>query len=59
MANVGERFPVGSICPETGRYKHSVCANTEIYNKGNKFAPCANTQCPNRGAEWILQQKLT
>ncbi len=59
MANVGDRFSVGSICQETGRYKHSVCSNTEIYNKGNKFAPCSNTGCLNRGADWILQQKLT
>jgi hypothetical protein len=59
MANVGDKFRVGTPAPETGRYKHSVCANTEIFNKGNPFAPCANASCPNKGAEWILQAKLT
>lgn len=59
MANIGDRFSVGTICPETGRYKHTVCSNTEIYNRGNKFAPCANNSCPNRGADWELIQKLT
>ncbi len=59
MANVGDRFAVGTICPETGRYEHTVCDNTEIYNKGNKFAPCAKATCPRKGADWKLIQKLT
>ena len=59
MANVGESFHVGTPAPDTGRYKHSVCTNTEIFNKGNKLAPCANHACPNKGAAWILQAKLT
>ena len=59
MANIGDTFSVGSICPETGRYKHTVCTNTEIYNKGNKFAPCSNVDCRNRGAKWELIKKLT
>lgn len=61
MANVGDKFPVGSVCPETGRYEHSApaCSNTEIYNKGNKFAPCSSPPCPNKGADWILKDKLT
>jgi hypothetical protein len=59
MANVGDKCKVGTSAPETGRYKHSVCANTEIFNKGNTLAPCANHQCPQKGADWILQQKLT
>jgi hypothetical protein len=59
MANVGDRFHVGTKCPETGRYKHTVCTNTEIYNKGNTFAPCSNRSCSNRGADWELKDKLT
>jgi len=59
MANVGESFRVGTNAPETGRYKHSVCSNTAIFNKGNNLAPCTNSQCPNKGANWILQEKLT
>jgi hypothetical protein len=59
MTNLGDRFAVGTICKETGRYKHSACSNTEIFNKGDKFAPCANRSCPTKGADWILQDKLT
>ena len=59
MANIGDTFAVGSTCPETGRYKHTACDNTEIYNKGNKFAPCSKIKCPDRGANWKLVNKLT
>ena len=59
MANVGDKVSVGKPAPDTGRYKHSACQNTEIFNKGNTLAPCANKQCPNKGADWILQEKLT
>lgn len=59
MANVGDRCPVGTNAPETGRYKHSACGDTAIFNKGNNLAPCSNRQCPDRGADWILIQKLT
>jgi hypothetical protein len=59
MANVGERFKVGTRAPETGQYRHSACPNTEIFNKHNVLAPCANHSCPNKGADWILNQKLT
>jgi hypothetical protein len=59
MANVGDRCPVGTRASDTGRYKHSVCPNTEIFNKGNVLAPCADRACPKKGADWILQQKLT
>jgi hypothetical protein len=59
MANTGSTHAVGTIAPDTGRYKHSACSNTEIFNKGNKLAPCANPSCPRKGADWILQDKLT
>ncbi len=59
MANVGDTFPVGAICSETGQYGHTACTNTEIFNKGNKFAPCANSQCKEKGANWKLLKKLT
>lgn len=59
MANVGESFKVGTPAPDTGRYKHSACSNTEIFNKGNILAPCANTYCQSKGANWVLQNKLT
>ncbi len=59
MAEVGDRFPVGSTCQQTGQYKHTACSNTEVYNKGNTFAPCSNPNCPDKGANWKLNQKLT
>lgn len=59
MANVGDRCKVGTPAPDTGRYKHSACSNTEIFNRPNILAPCANNQCPQKGADWILQEKLT
>ena len=59
MANIGDTSRVGTICPQTGQYKHTACTNTEIYNKSNKFAPCSNTSGRNRGADWKLQKKLT
>jgi hypothetical protein len=59
MANVGDQFKVGTEAPETGRYKHSACSNTEIFNKGNTLAWCANFDCKQKGANWMLQQKLT
>ena len=59
MANVGDACPVGSICPETGRYKRTACTNTEIFDKGNKFAPWANSRCQDKGKPSRLTQKLT
>lgn len=59
MANLGDRCAVGSIAPDTGRYKHSVCENTIIVNKGEKLPPCQMGHCPNKGADWILKNKLT
>jgi hypothetical protein len=59
MANIGDKFHVGTISNETGRYKHAACTNTEIFNKGDKFAPCANRMCPTKGAFWTLEEKLT
>jgi len=59
MANVGSTHKVGTPAPDTGRYRHSACSNTEIFNKGNTLAPCANHSCPRKGADWILQDKLT
>lgn len=59
MANVGDRCKVGTPAPDTGQYRHSACTNTEIFNKYNVLAPCANRTCPNRGADWILNRKLT
>lgn len=40
MANVGDSCKVGTDAPETGRYKHSACSNTAIFNKNNNLAPC-------------------
>lgn len=59
MANVGDRVSVGSTAPDTGQYKHSVCTNTIIINKGEKVPPCGLSSCPNKGANWILNKKLT
>jgi hypothetical protein len=52
-------WAVGSKAPHTGRYMHSVCANTEVFNKTNVLAPCANRNCKDRGAKWLLIKKLT
>jgi len=59
MASVGDRCRVGTNAPETGRYKHSACSNTAIFNKYNNLTPCQNYNCPQKGADWILQEKLT
>lgn len=59
MADPGTRCSVGSRAPETGQYRHSACSNTEIFNKGNVLAPCANHACGQKGADWILNRKLT
>ena len=50
---------VGSPAPDTGRYQHSACTNTEIFKKGNILMLCANRSCPNKGANWALEEKLT
>jgi hypothetical protein len=59
MALIGSTHSVGTPAPDTGRYQHSACSNTAIYNKGNKLAPCQDNSCPRKGADWILIQKLT
>lgn len=59
MAQVGTQVSVGSTAPETGRYKHTVCPNTIILNKGNTVPPCTQANCPNKGADWRLTQILT
>ena len=59
MPNVGDSFPVGSTCQETGQYKHSACTNTIVINKGEKIPPCSVSTCPQKGADWILNKKLT
>jgi len=59
MANVGDTFRVGTRSVQTGRYQHTVCTNTAIFNRGDIFAPCQLTTCPNKGANWRLIQKLT
>lgn len=59
MANVGDRVKVGSNAPDTGQYKHTVCSNTIILNKSNNVPPCSMGACPNKGADWILNKKLT
>jgi hypothetical protein len=50
---------VGSPAPDTARYQHSACASIEIFGKGDIFVLCTNPNCPNRGANWVLQEKLT
>lgn len=59
MAQVGTMHSVGTPAPDTGRYQHAACSNTAIYNKGNTLAPCQNPYCPRKGADWMLQAKLT
>jgi hypothetical protein len=50
---------VGSPAPDTGRYQHTACTKTEIFDKGHIIKVCANRSCPNKGANWALQEKLT
>jgi hypothetical protein len=49
---------VGSPAPDTGRYQHTACTKTEIFNKGHILMLCANRSCPNKGANWALREKL-
>jgi len=57
MASVGDHRAVGSPAPDTGRYRHSACTNTEIFNKGGILPLCASSPCPNKGANWVLEEK--
>ena len=50
---------VGSPAPDTGRYQHTACTKTEIFDKGHIIKICANRSCPNKGANWALLEKLT
>jgi hypothetical protein len=49
---------VGSPATDTGRYQHTACSKTEIFNKGDILVLCPNRSCPNKGANWTLQEKL-
>jgi hypothetical protein len=57
MASVGDSRSVGSPAPETGRYLHAACTNSENFIKGSILPLCANPRCPNKGANWVLQEK--
>jgi len=61
MTPIGTVVSVGSIAPETGRYRHLAknCPNTIILNAGNKVPPCNLEGCPDKGADWKLTQVLT
>ncbi len=59
MSSTGQVAPVGTKAPETGQYKHSACSNTIIVNKGETMPPCQNAKCERKGADWVLQSKLT
>jgi len=53
----GTSRAVGSRAPDAGRYQHSACTTTEIFNKGDILTLCANRSCPNKGGNWALQEK--
>ena len=61
MTTVGTVVGVGTLAPETGRYKHLArdCPNTIILNKNNKVPPCSLANCPNKSADWKLIEILT
>jgi hypothetical protein len=59
MSNIGDHRAVGSSASDTGRYRHSACTSTETFEKGNILALCTNRSCPNKGANWVLEEKLT
>src|ERR1700680_1171926 len=52
-SSVGDHRVVGSPAPDTGRYQHEACTNTEIFNKGPILPLCADHNCPNKGANWL------
>ena len=54
MASIGFYRAVGSPAPDSGRYQHSACTYTEIFEKGIILAVCNNRSCPNKGANWFL-----
>ena len=43
---------------DTGRYRHSACTNTEIFDRGRMLPLCESPGCPNRGANWLLKEKF-
>ena len=49
---------VGSLVPDTGRYRHCSCTTTEIFSKGDIVVLCTHRNCPNKGANWTLEEKL-
>jgi hypothetical protein len=51
------KFAVGTHAPETGRYTHTACLNTEIFYRGDVIASCVKKDCPNRKKDWLLQEK--
>ena len=53
----GTSRAVGSPALDSGRYQHSACTKTEIFNKGDILKVCANSSCPNKGANWALRAK--
>jgi hypothetical protein len=56
---VGTNVGVSHLASETGQYKHTVCTNTIVVNKGEKMPPCQIPNCPNKGADWVLNKILT
>src|SRR5438477_13199737 len=58
MASVDIYRAVRSPALDAGRYRHSACTNTEIFNQGRALPLCSNASCPNKGANWILKEKF-
>ncbi|MBD3273044.1 YjzC family protein [Candidatus Dependentiae bacterium] len=66
MANIGDKFNIGEICPESGVYKlrehdcgkgHAQRSEEQReipLTKGEKFPPCKNCQA---GVTWVLVKK--
>jgi hypothetical protein len=55
MVEIGDRIKVGTVAPNTGYYRHSLCSTTEAFVHGSILERCPNDDCLDCNADWIFQ----
>jgi hypothetical protein len=45
MVEIGDRIKVGTVAPNTGYYRHSLCSTTEAFVHGSILERCPNDDC--------------